>query len=196
MKNLELLITSISKKNSVEYHRFFTLFYKKYRPVIYKTVARFTNKSSLDPEELTQEIFIKLHAMPLKYWHNAKTHLNPFVRRFSINYCINRLRMKKHVRFIPIDEAQLAIPDEIVEDHQDLVKELNQLIRNLPKSERKVISLYRKGYKNEIIAKILAYKTGQSDKVAQPHLLKKEIKKVNDYRSRAIRRMKKQHLAS
>lgn len=196
MKNLELLITSISKKNSLEYHRFFTLFYKKYCPVIYETVARFTNKSALDPEELTQEIFIKLHAMPLEYWHKAKTHFNPFVKRFSINYCVNYLRIKKHVRYIPIDEAQLAIPDETLEDHQDLVKELNQLIRSLPKSERKVISLYRKGYKNEIIAKILAYKAGQSDKVAQPHLLKKEIKKVNDYRSRAIRRMKKQHLAS
>ena len=196
MKNLELLITSISKKNSIEYHRFFTLFYKEYRPIIYKTVVRFTNQTSLDPEELTQDIFIKLHAMPLKYWHNAKAHLKPFVKRVCINNCINALKIKKHIRFIPIDETQLAIQDEIVEDHQDLVKELNQLVRNLPKSERKVISLYRKGYKNEIIAKILAYKTGHTAKVAQPHLLKKEIKKVNDYRSRAIRRMKKQHLAS
>lgn len=152
-------ILKIYKKNK---HQGLELLYNRYNRYVY-TIAYHYSGNLEDALDLTQEVFISVFKSLDGF--KAEFSILPWVKKITINKCLNFLRDKKDAVSLnqpnengnPIQDF-LPAPEttESQAHYLDTKKALEKAIKNLPPQERMAVILrHIKGLKYEEIARIM-----------------------------------------
>jgi len=161
--NLKELVCRLLKGDKRAFDEIYGLFHKK----IYLFCTKY-GLSSMDAEEITQEVFVKL-------WMNRELldpekNLQAYIYQIGRNIIIDEL--KKRVKIQATREYQMSMikPSNNVEedmDYLDLKNIMDQTLLYLPERRREVFELSRnKGLSHKEIAE----KLGISTKTVENHL--------------------------
>lgn len=121
--------------------------FTKYADTVYR-VAYHNTSSTVDAEDITQEVFLKLLKAP-KLFKDSE-HLKAWLIRVTINLCRDLLR-KNRIRLVSSEEMK----DNSVIDENPVL----EAVRALPEKYRNTIYLhYYEGYTAREIGKILGAK--------------------------------------
>jgi len=93
-------------------------------------------RNSHDAEEAVQEVFLK--AYESKKVREIDNH-SAWLYRIAYNHCINKVRRKALIEFIPFTEKNRTQKEIQYEQHQDL--ELDYILSKLTAKERAIIVL-------------------------------------------------------
>ncbi|MBI1342353.1 MAG: sigma-70 family RNA polymerase sigma factor [Terrimonas sp.] len=144
-------------------------------------------RSKEDAEEILHEGFLRVFKYIQQY--KGTGSLEGWIRKIMVNCAL--LKYREKARLVPVIELNEFVPetgtDAGIQEKID-VKELLQLIQNLPAGYRVVFNLYVfEGYKHREIAELLGISEGtsKSNLFDARAILQKEIiskKKINYYR--------------
>jgi len=144
----------------------FELLFKRFENYIYKICKNFTC-SKEDALDIMQEVFLKIYKSFESF--DAKKSLSPWVKRITVNTCINYKR-DNNKRYgdvsinVSMDDEKNTFENVISDDintedmaiYTDTKKLLENLIRKLPEEVRMAIILkHIEGLSYEKIAKIM-----------------------------------------
>jgi RNA polymerase sigma-70 factor (ECF subfamily) len=144
----------------------FELLFKRFENYIYKICKSFTY-SKEDALDIMQEVFLKIYKSFESF--DAKKSLSPWVKRITVNTCINYKR-DNNKRYgdvsinVSMDDEKNTFENVISDDintedmaiYTDTKKLLENLIRKLPEEVRMAIILkHIEGLSYEKIAKIM-----------------------------------------
>jgi RNA polymerase sigma-70 factor, ECF subfamily len=94
-------------------------------------------------EDLAQEVFLQLHRNLASI--ESATHLAFWLRKVTLNRAIDRLRREPKVEVLPLEAADTVADagrdDTGLEDDPMLVRQLRQLVNQLPPAPRAVLLL-------------------------------------------------------
>lgn len=162
-------ILKLYKKNK---HQALELLYERYKKYVY-TIAYHYTGSQEDALDLTQEVFISIFKSLDQF--NTSFSLLPWVKRITINKCLNFLRDRKEAQSLnetvesncsesgtPLQDLIRSPEDtESLTLYRDTRESLNKAINNLPSQERMAVILrHMKGMKYEEIARIMELPPG------------------------------------
>lgn len=148
----------------------------RYGQDIYRLVNSYV-RDQVVAEDLTQEIFIKVHKSLHTFKRNAK--LRTWIWRIAINHCNDYLR-SWHYRSVFVSDSlfDLEPTDDVVETivTKEKEAELITAVANLPTKYREAIFLY---YYEELPLKEIEVRTGSnlSTVKSRLHRAKKLLKK-------------------
>ncbi|AUG58181.1 MAG TPA: RNA polymerase sigma factor [Ruminiclostridium sp.] len=163
MEASEKKIIKLCKENRREG---FELLFKRFENYIYKICKSFTY-SKEDALDIMQEVFLKIYKSFESF--DAKKSLSPWVKRITVNTCINYKR-DNNKRYgdvsinVSMDDEKNTFENVISDDintedmaiYTDTKKLLENLIRKLPEEVRMAIILkHIEGLSYEKIAKIM-----------------------------------------
>ncbi|NLW26695.1 RNA polymerase sigma factor [Acetivibrio saccincola] len=163
MEASEKKIIKLCKENRREG---FELLFKRFENYIYKICKSFTC-SKEDALDIMQEVFLKIYKSFESF--DAKKSLSPWVKRITVNTCINYKR-DNNKRYgdvsinVSMDDEKNTFENVISDDintedmaiYTDTKKLLENLIRKLPEEVRMAIILkHIEGLSYEKIAKIM-----------------------------------------
>lgn len=163
MEASEKKIIKLCKENRREG---FELLFKRFENYIYKICKNFTC-SKEDALDIMQEVFLKIYKSFESF--DAKKSLSPWVKRITVNTCINYKR-DNNKRYgdvsinVSMDDEKNTFENVISDDintedmaiYTDTKKLLENLIRKLPEEVRMAIILkHIEGLSYEKIAKIM-----------------------------------------
>lgn len=163
MEASEKKIIKLCKENRREG---FELLFKRFENYIYKICKSFTY-SKEDALDIMQEVFLKIYKSFESF--DAKKSLSPWVKRITVNTCINYKR-DNNKRYgdvsinVSMDDEKNTFENVISDDintedmaiYTDTKKLLENLIRKLPEEVRMAIILkHIEGLNYEKIAKIM-----------------------------------------
>lgn len=138
--------------------------YERYSSMVYRRCFSFL-KSEDDAWDAVQDVFMKLTDSLATI--EKKESIYSWLLSVSTNYCISKLRKKKHVEFeeeIHTDDSDRRLPQEkhmvLQEVMQHFLNPWDQKIRDV------VIYTYFDGYKQEEIAEL----TGMGESTIRRHL--------------------------
>lgn len=163
MEASEKKIIKLCKENRREG---FELLFKRFENYIYKICKNFTY-SNEDALDIMQEVFLKIYKSFESF--DAQKSLSPWVKRITVNTCINYKRDNiKSYSDVSINASMddenntfenIISDDSNTEDmaiYTDTKKLLENLIRNLPEEVRMAVILkHIEGLSYEKIAKIM-----------------------------------------
>jgi len=157
-KKLVLAWVKKSKEGDI---KAFELIYEHFKTPVFNLVYRYTYNHAV-AEDLVHDIFIKIFTK-IKKLKKEKSFPN-WLYRITINTCLNYLRKGKHLRSIPLEEAQNLLRNYENAERNNLTNEaLEQAISNLPIKMKTVFLLHDiQGFKHEEIAQILKCSVGTS----------------------------------
>lgn len=127
--------------------------YRLYSRAMYNTALRMVQNSH-DAEDLLQSVFVEVFTKLDSFRYESS--VGAWIKRITINKCINFLKSKKMV--IQELTASHDFAPEPEKDHEPLftVERIRQAVDQLPDGYRVVFSLYAfEGYDHEEIAQIL-----------------------------------------
>ena len=92
-------------------------------------------------EDLAQEVFLQLHRNLASI--ESVTHLRFWLRKVTVNRCIDRLRREPKMEVLPLEAADTVAGDGVDDVAFDelLVRRLRQLVNQLPHAPRAVLLL-------------------------------------------------------
>jgi RNA polymerase sigma factor (sigma-70 family) len=146
-------ILKLYKRNK---HQGLELLYERYKKYVYTIAFHYTGNQE-DALDLTQEVFIAIFKSLDTFKESFS--LLPWVKRITINKCLNFNRDKKVA--VPLEEEELDLPSsrENTESgvfYRDTRESLIRAINKLPANERLAIILrHMKNMKYEEIAKVM-----------------------------------------
>src|SRR5688572_23173828 len=159
-----------------------TRLYYAYYPVIYNTIGRYINDDG-DKEDILQETFIKAFNN-IKKLKDQKV-LIPWMKRISINLCMDKLRKNKKLN-VSFDQyiANRSIETEDESDEFDVdcvvditMDDVNEVLDQLPLGFRTVFMLYAiENYSHKEIAQQIG--TSESNSKTQYMRAKVAIKNL------------------
>lgn len=162
MPSEKRLIELIKKGNESA----FVTMYEMYSGRLFGVCLRYS-KNRADAEDLLQESFVKIYEN-LKNFKGSGS-LEGWLRRITVNICINYYRKLKTEKVIAVDNF---VVDGIVNENvfsKIETERILELIQELPEGYRLVFNLYViEGYKHNEIAEIL----GSSENTSKTQLLK------------------------
>mgnify|MGYP001060609180 CR=1 FL=1 len=128
--------------------------YRKYAKAMYHIAARMVPERQL-ATDLTQDVFVKVFE-ELKRFRGEST-LGAWIKRITINTCLNHLKKAGRLREDELNEGLLLIPDEEDRISKDVdMKSIHNAIKELPDGSRTVLNLYLlEGYRHKEIAEIM-----------------------------------------
>ncbi len=137
------------------------LLYDSYAEQMLGTCYRYT-KSMNDAEEVLQQGFIKVFQNLHQF--RSEGDLGAWIRRIMVNTAINYLKRKPRYQLdLAFEDAQLHPVDTQQPDIHLNMKDLLNLIRQLPAGYQTIFNLYAvEGYSHVEIAKILGISEGTS----------------------------------
>ncbi len=135
--------------------------YRHYAPLMLGVCYRYT-KSLHDAEDILQEGFIKVFLHLKDY--NASGELGAWIRRIIVNTALNYLKKNKKYRTeMVFTEAPLHPVTDLNPQVNLDVKELAELIRQLPIGFQTIFNLYAiEGYTHVEIGQLLGISEGTS----------------------------------
>jgi len=162
MPSEERLIELIKKGNESA----FVQMYEIYSGRLFGVCLRYS-KNRADAEDLLQESFVKIYEN-LKNFQGSGS-LEGWLRRITVNICINHYRKSKNEKVIASDNF---IVDDVVNEtvfSKIETERILELIQELPEGYRLVFNLHViEGYKHNEIAELL----GTSENTSKTQLLK------------------------
>ena len=162
MPSEERLIELIKKGNESA----FVTMYEMYSGRLFGVCLRYS-KNKADAEDLLQESFVKIYEN-LKNFQGSGS-LEGWLRRITVNICINHYRKSKTEKVIASDNY---VVDDIVNEtvfSKIETERILELIQELPEGYRLVFNLHViEGYKHNEIAELLGY----SENTSKTQLLK------------------------
>jgi len=162
MPSEERLIELIRKGNESA----FVQMYEMYSGRLFGVCLRYS-KNRADAEDLLQESFVKIYEN-LKNFQGSGS-LEGWLRRITVNICINHYRKSKNEKVIASDNF---IVDDVVNEtvfSKIETERILELIQELPEGYRLVFNLHViEGYKHSEIAEML----GTSENTSKTQLLK------------------------
>ena len=168
---IAILINECLKKNAKAQHAL----YQKYANAMYSTAVRMLGETP-EAEDALQEAFINAFRNLKKF--DARVTFGAWLKRITINVCLNKLRKKK-LNWLELD---FDIPEETSEHEIQLDPVLlNAAIEKLPTGCRTVFTLKAiEGYKHEEIANELniSLSTSKSQYIRAKELLNYSLKKL------------------
>ncbi len=160
--------------------------YAKYNSLVYNTALNFT-KNEVDAEEVTQEVFIKIHLNLKKFKGNST--LKTWIYRITINASLQHIKKNK-VTFLHIDgDRKLETPDfnhpgVILEKKEDAII-LYKTLEILPDSQKTAFILsYIEGLPRQNVADIMETTLKSVESLLQraKHKMRKHL--INSYPER------------
>lgn len=112
-----------------------------------------------EAEDAVQEVFLKAYDNITKY--KTSTNFSAWLYKIAHNYCVNKLRRRKIVNFLPINLDNFILKSSVCLgiENKELAKELKDALNHLSAIERSIILMRiieEKSYKD--IAELLDYK--------------------------------------
>lgn len=162
--------------------------YETFIEIIILKVSSFNFGKFKSNEDVAHDVLIKLFSFSIVTWKSKRKYLIPFVLRVTHNFCVNEQKkrlLRNTCEITPVMHQNISIPECIVEKVIAKIT-IENAKEQLPQSLKSVIEHYLNGFSYEEIAKRNLCETGYSEES-----LRKEIKKVRDYKCRAFRYMKK-----
>lgn len=155
------------------------LLYKRFAPKMFGVCMRFA-KNQMEAEDILQEGFIKVYSY-LKTFRKEGS-LEGWIRRTIINTAINLYKKNyKHLQDTDLDQAGRYIADEEGVLDKLSLKELLNLIQDLPDGYRMVFNLnILEGYTHREIGEMLeiSENTSKSQLSRARNALQKKIKEL------------------
>lgn len=106
-------------------------------------LARRYTRSEADAEDLTQEIFLALHASLPKF--RGEAALSTFIYRVAMNHCLKH-RARQRPESVPYDDLPLASPEQQRPDrvaaHGELASTIEAALATLSLDHRDVVVLH------------------------------------------------------
>jgi RNA polymerase sigma-70 factor (ECF subfamily) len=140
---------------------------------MYATTLRMLSNIE-DAEDALQDAFVNAFNNLNKF--DARVTFGAWLKRITINVCLNKLRKTK-LKWL---ELSFEIPDEVEEDYSIDIDSVKQAIEKLPSGCKTVFLLKTfEGYKHEDIAKELkiSLSTSKSQFIRAKKLLSFSLKK-------------------
>lgn len=141
---------------------------RKHKNMVINLAYRIVQNYS-DAEDIAQEVFLKIYNSAKTYKPEAK--FSTWVYKITVNLSLNRLRGKKHLPTLPLEET-LPISDpnspETNLEKQELINKVRTALNSLPENQKLAVILQR--YENlsyEEIAKIIGTSVSAVDSLIQ-----------------------------
>ncbi len=153
--------------------------YRKYAKAMYHIAARMVPERGM-ASDLTQDVFMKVFD-ELKGFRGEST-LGAWIKRITINTCLNHLKKAGRLREDELNEGLLLIPesDNTVSREVEMAT-IHNAIKTLPDGSRTILNLYLlEGYRHKEIAEILSIteSTSKTQYRRGKILLQEKLKKV------------------
>lgn len=141
---------------------------RKHKNMVINLAYRIIQNYS-EAEDIAQEVFLKIYNSAKTYKPEAK--FSTWVYKITVNLSLNRLRGKKHLPTLPLEET-LPISDpnspETNLEKQELINKVRTALNSLPENQKLAVTLRR--YENlsyEEIAKIIGTSVSAVDSLIQ-----------------------------
>ena len=141
----------------------FECLYRKYQNPVYRTALRMTRDAGL-AEEVQQDCFMRAYDYLDRL--NPDPSIGPWLRRVTVNLCLNHLRRRNRV-VIPLDRLAYgnydiwSLSSEEVHARRELGEVLREGLENLSSTHRWVLVLhYLQGFALEEISEMLGCPVG------------------------------------
>lgn len=157
-KSVELIINGCLKSDR-EYQK---KLYIKYYPTVYGVCKRYSS-SNAEAEDFIQDSFVKVYNSMNKCSAEDEAQLGGWIKKISINHCIDQIRRKKMQFEDDYDFSRMLVEedDEIVLRYTS--EQVVNAIQQLPPRYNSVFNLYvLDGYSHKEISEILNLKEGTS----------------------------------
>lgn len=156
----------------------FNLLVRAYQQRVYGHIRKMVIDHN-DADDLTQEVFIKVHKHIDSF--RADARLYTWVYRIATNECLNFLRSKKRRFFLPIgdvtEELSRKLDQQLGLSGDDVQRRLQKALLSLPDKQRVVFNMkYFEDLPYETIAEITQTSVGAL-KASYHHA----VKKIEDY---------------
>ncbi len=128
--------------------------YRKYIKAMYHIAIRMVAEKEL-ARDLTQDAFVKVFEKLDGF--NRTSTLGAWIKRITINTCLDHLRRAGFLRMDELEESILDIASEEDERIEEVdISAVHEAIKSLPTGCRTVMNLYLlEGYRHSEIAEIL-----------------------------------------
>jgi len=128
--------------------------YKKYVKAMYHIAVRMVPERQV-AVDLTQDVFMKVFEELGRF--RGESTLGAWIKRITINTCLNHLRIADRIKMDELNERQLLIPEVESSVQKDIdMSKVHEAIKELPDGSRTVLNLYLlEGYRHNEIAEIL-----------------------------------------
>jgi RNA polymerase sigma-70 factor, ECF subfamily len=122
----------------------FEQLYRKYREPVFRTAMRMTRDAAL-AEEVQQDCFMRAYDCLDRL--NPAPSIGPWLRRVTVNLCLNHLRRRKRVT-VPLENLSFTTFDEWSDSSEDVharkevVEVISSGLDNLSVTHRRVLILH------------------------------------------------------
>ncbi|AFM04576.1 RNA polymerase sigma factor, sigma-70 family [Bernardetia litoralis DSM 6794] len=132
------LLESIALQKEGAFEEFYALFSEK----VYNTALSYVQNTN-DAEEITQDVFVKIHKNASKFKGNSS--VNTWIYRITVNTSLNAIKKRKRLSFLSFTNqndknTQIDIPDFV---HPNLILEnkeegilIFKAIKKLPQTQQ------------------------------------------------------------
>ncbi len=153
--------------------------YRKYVKAMYHIAVRMVVQPSV-AKDLTQDVFVKVFEELDRF--RGESTLGAWIKRITINVCLNHLRRKGILQIDEWDDSVLQVADESNDMIEEIdMKVVHDAIKSLPVGSRTVLTLYLlEGYRHNEIAEILeiSVSTSKTQYRRGKQLLKEKLKSI------------------
>jgi len=127
------LIQLIAEGDKIAFRQFYALFEER----VYNTAISYVQNEA-DAEEITQDVFLKIHQNALKFKGTSK--VSTWIYRITVNTALNVVKKKNRFSFFKLGSAETTIPDfdhpGILLEKKEDAKLLFAEIKTLPASQQ------------------------------------------------------------
>ena len=127
------LIQLVAKGDKIAFRKLYASFQEK----VYNTAISYV-QNTVDAEEITQDVFLKIYQNAAKFKGNAT--LNTWIYRITVNTALNVVKKKKRFSFFSLGEQVTTFPDfnhpGILLEKKEDAKLLFAEIKGLPNSQQ------------------------------------------------------------
>lgn len=127
------LLHRIAKKDSIAFRQL----YEKYSAKVYNTALSYA-QSVEDAEEITQDVFVKIHRSASKF--KGKSSVNTWIYRIAVNTSLDYLKRKKRLSIVKLNNITVDKPDfehpGVVLEKKEKAKALFKVIDTLPETQK------------------------------------------------------------
>jgi RNA polymerase sigma-70 factor (ECF subfamily) len=115
----------------------FSQLYKMYAAKVYNTALSYA-QSVEDAEEITQDVFVKIHRSAAKFKGNSS--VNTWIYRIAVNTSLDYLKRKKRLSIVRFDKVIVNKPDfehpGVLLENKEKAKMLFKVIDTLPETQK------------------------------------------------------------
>ena len=153
MDNDLRLIQLIAKGDKPAFRQFYALFKDR----VYNTAISYVQNVA-DAEEITQDVFLKIHQSALKF--KGASAVSTWVYRITVNTALNVLKKRQRFSFFKFGITEMTIPDfdhpGILLEKKEDAKILFAEIKRLPSSQQTAFILsFIEGLPRQKVADIM-----------------------------------------